>query len=140
VNQSGLPTFSHVMTPAPSGPGDGRASAGEGQQLPAGAIQVNPGDRVPVRLPASEVMMHMRLAGRVMLVELTAGGGAQVRNPDGSPVSFPVLPSEAGLFTRHDGTLYAYPEPVPSHIHQTPAAMARARAAASGAARRSRPR
>ena len=64
--------------------------------------------------------MHMGLAGKLMLVELTPGGGAQVRNPDNSPVSMPVLPSEAGIYSAEDGTFYTYPEPVPAQVHRSP--------------------
>lgn len=87
--------------------------------MPADALRLQAGDKVAIRLPWSEVMMHLGLAGRLMLVELTPSGGAQLRNPDNSPVSFPVLPSGAGIFTGEDGTFYTYPEPVPGLMHRT---------------------
>lgn len=88
-------------------------------RLPANAVRMQAGDKVAIRLPASEVMMHMGLTGRLMLVELTPSGGAQVRNPDNSPVSSPVLASEAGIFTWVDGTFYTYPEAVACRVHRT---------------------
>jgi hypothetical protein len=96
-----------------------QAGGDEEARLPADALRLRVGDKVAIRLPWSEVMMHLGLAGRLMLVELTPTGGAQVRNPDNSPVSFPVLPSEAGIFTRDDGTFYTYPEVVPGPVHRS---------------------
>lgn len=104
---------------------------GDAPRLPANAVRMQAGDKVAIRLPASEVMMHMRLAGRLMLVELTPSGGAQVQNPDNSPVSSPVLASEAGIYTWADGAFYTYPEAVACRVHRTaqPPAPDRARAA-----------
>lgn len=52
---------------------------------------------VRVELPFSEVCMHMRVAGRLMLVRPLPDGMAQILNEDGSPFSAPVTRAEAGL-------------------------------------------
>jgi hypothetical protein len=105
--------------PLVTGGDHGSAVGGMGTRLPGDAVRVEAGDVVAIRLPASEVVMHLGLADKLMLVELTPTGGAQIRNPDNSPVSFPVHPSEAGIFTGQDGTFYTYPEPAPRPVHRT---------------------
>lgn len=71
-------------------------------------VGVVPGDRVRLVLPYSEVCMHMRVAGRAMLVEVREGG-AQILNDDGSAFSFPITHGEAGILTHgQDGSLYTY--------------------------------
>ena len=79
-------------------------------QVPQVAVAVRPGDRVRLLLPHSEVCMHMRVAGRVMAVEVTTGEypTAQLLNDDGSCFSFPILTAEAGVFGSA-GSLYCYP-------------------------------
>jgi hypothetical protein len=75
-------------------------------------IPIKPGDRVPLELPYSEVCMHMRVAGRVMDVQLTDGEYpmAQLMNEDGSEFSLPVTTGEAGIYgTLRDG-FYCYPK------------------------------
>jgi hypothetical protein len=129
-----------VMTAGEPGAGRGAADGPEESPLPAGAVRLRPGDRVMVRLPSSEVVMHLRLDGALMMVELTATGGAQIRKPDGSPVSFPVLPGEAGIYTCEDGTFYTYPEAAARRGSGSPGRTARARALpAAQAARPRRP-
>ena len=68
---------------------------------------LNPGDVIRLRLPYSEVCMHMRVAGTVMEVELTASGSAQLWK-DREKFSSPVLPGEAGIYRNSNG-YYAYP-------------------------------
>ena len=58
------------------------------------------GDVVRVRLPYSEVCIHMRVAGKPMNVQLLQEGSspmAQLLNDDGSRFSFPILLGEAGI-------------------------------------------
>ena len=58
-------------------------------------------------MPYSEVCMHMRIAGKEMLVQPIEGGCmAQIFNLDGTHFSSPVLPSEAGFFRNSDGSRY----------------------------------
>ena len=63
------------------------------------------GDVVRVRLPYSEVCIHMRVAGKPMSVQIVQEGDtamAQLLSDDGSRFSFPILLGEAGIHT--DGT------------------------------------
>lgn len=60
--------------------------------------RVNVGDTFPVKLPWSEVCMHMCVADLVMTVELRADG-VQLLNNDGSKFSFPVTHGEAGIYS-----------------------------------------
>lgn len=77
--------------------------AGNGNRL-----YVAVGDVVRVRLPWSEVCMHMQVAGQAMYVAIVDAGGqpaAQLITDDGSRFSFPILLGEAGI--REDsGRLY----------------------------------
>lgn len=59
-------------------------------------IIANIGDTVSVELPYSEVCMHMRVAGKTMMVSVREHG-AQLLNPDGSVFSFPITHGEAGI-------------------------------------------
>lgn len=58
-------------------------------------------DAVRVEFPFSEVCMHMKVAGRAMwarVVKRPSGYPmAQLLNDDGSPFSFPITMSEAGM-------------------------------------------
>lgn len=73
-------------------------------------VIVVPGDRVRVRLPYSELCCHMRVAGRVMAVEITDGAypAAQLIGDDGSPFSAPITLGEAGIYGSMRDGLYAY--------------------------------
>ena len=73
---------------------------------------IQPGDRVRLELPYSEVCMHMRVAGRVMDVRMTGGRYpmAQLLNPDGSEFSFPITTGEAGIYGDIERGFYYYPE------------------------------
>lgn len=65
-------------------------------------VYLEVGDVVRLRLPHSEVCIHMRLAGEEMNVRLVQEGGqpmAQLLADDGSRWSFPILPGEAGIFS-----------------------------------------
>jgi hypothetical protein len=71
-------------------------------------IYLTDGDVVQVRLPYSEVCMHMKVADKVMGVRLVEGHMAQLLNRDGSPFSFPITAGEAGLhFDPATRTFYA---------------------------------
>ena len=59
---------------------------------------ISPGEMVLIRLPASEVCMHMRVTDAVMWVELLPGNAAQLRTRDRFRFSFPILAAEAGLY------------------------------------------
>ncbi|WP_326827449.1 hypothetical protein [Streptomyces sp. NBC_01751] len=61
------------------------------------------GETVAVRLPWSEVCMHMRVAGEIRPV-LLKEHGAQILNEDGSNFSFPVTFGEAGFRANVDRT------------------------------------
>lgn len=68
------------------------------------------GDRIMTEVPYSEVCMHMRVAGTVMMVELLPAGLAQLYRTDGTKFSFPVTAGEAGLYRNAEGQWYGYPE------------------------------
>lgn len=55
------------------------------------------GERVELEAPWSEVCMHLRVAGRRVLVERRPGNMAQLYTLDGEPISFPITAGEAGL-------------------------------------------
>ena len=73
---------------------------------------VTGGNIVELEFPYSEVCMHLRVAGRVMKVEvvpqMTGRCVAQLLNDDGSNYSFSILMSEAGFY-RDDRGYYYYP-------------------------------
>ena len=72
---------------------------------------LKPGQHVSIRLPWSEVCMHMRVADTVMDVELTEGPYPMAQLwKDGRRFSFPVTCGEAGIYRQHDGLFYAYAE------------------------------
>lgn len=62
----------------------------------------NIGDTVRVKLPYSEVCMHMGLAGQERDVRIEEHM-AQILNLDGSPYSLPVTWGEAGIFRDAEG-------------------------------------
>lgn len=79
--------------------------------MPPAPVTIAPGQRVRVRLPWSEVCMHLRVAGKVMTCELVEGGSAvQLYDEEGDPYSFPITPGEAGFFRHTGGSAYTYPE------------------------------
>lgn len=67
--------------------------------------RIKPGDVVRLKLPWSEVCMHLRIADQVRDVRVL-DDGAQILNDDGTPFSFPVTHGEAGIYTDAHG-LYA---------------------------------
>ena len=68
-----------------------------------------PGELYYLELPHSEVCMHMGIAGQNHLVMLlTERNAAQIYTIAMSPISSPVLPSEAGFFEDDHG-FYCYP-------------------------------
>src|SRR5438067_1423729 len=72
-------------------------------------MYLNVGDIVRLRLPYSEVCMHMRVAGKFMRVQVLPEGMslmAQLYDDSGIRFSFPILLSEAGIFTDSAGRLY----------------------------------
>lgn len=70
---------------------------------------VTVGERVVLRLPYSEVCMHMHIAGRKMLCEVRADG-VQVfeygNTPQERPFSFPITHGEAGVLRDGLGALF----------------------------------
>lgn len=76
----------------------------DGMQANPGMTRVSIGERVRVRLPYSEVCMHLRVAGQVREVEVLENG-AQILDENGRRFSFPVTHGEAGIF-RDAGGLY----------------------------------
>ncbi len=56
-------------------------------------------DPIPVRLPHSEVCVHLQVAGQVRPVQIVGSEHkmAQICYPDGTPFSFPVTLGEAGV-------------------------------------------
>ena len=70
------------------------------------------GDLIDLKMPYSEVCCHMRIADTVMTVEVVQSHGgypmAQLWK-DGRKFSFPILTSEAGIYTDGSGRMYAYP-------------------------------
>lgn len=65
--------------------------------MPNRRIFPDPGERVHVELPFSEVCMHLRIAGRILPVEWLGNGTVQVYDGDDRKLSFPILASEAGF-------------------------------------------
>ncbi|MGK5530844.1 hypothetical protein [Streptomyces sp. URMC 129] len=65
------------------------------------------GDHVRVRLPYSEVCMHMRVAGQAMTVVILEHG-AQILKEDGSSFSFPISHGEAGIYPLDGGSFRVY--------------------------------
>lgn len=80
-------------------------------------LRVN--DIVRLRLPWSEVCIHMKVAEQERNVRVLRGG-AQILNEDGSNFSFPILHAEAGIYRDIDG-FYAFGErenkPDPDYPH-----------------------
>lgn len=81
----------------------------------SGTINLKRGSIAFVELPYSEVLMHMRVAGQILPVEITGTDylSAQILDASGKPFSFPVTLGEAGIYTDSTGTPYAYPADVP---------------------------
>jgi hypothetical protein len=65
-------------------------------------VQLKTGDVVRLRMPWSEVCMHLRIADQVRDVRVL-DNGAQILNDDGTPYSFPVTHGEAGIYSDADG-------------------------------------
>jgi hypothetical protein len=63
--------------------------------------RVGPGDKVWIRMPYSEVNMHMGVAGHRLEVEVKEGGAQLLK--DGRQFSSPILHSEAGIFQDERG-------------------------------------
>ncbi len=74
-----------------------------------GQVYLTIGDTIRVRLPYSEVCVHMRVAGKPMTVQIvgTEYPVAQLIGDDGAPFSGPILLGEAGIYT--DGERYYVP-------------------------------
>ena len=70
-------------------------------------IQV--GEKVKKYMPYSEVCMHMRVSGKVMVAEMISERMVQLYKLDGEPFSFPISTGEAGIFTPPEGSYY-YPD------------------------------
>ena len=68
-------------------------------------------ERVVLEMPFSEVCVHMRIAGTVMMAELLPteySATAQIYTLEGNTFSFPVTYSEAGFYKDQNGYYY-YP-------------------------------
>jgi len=59
---------------------------------------VSVGDFFTKQLPMSEVCSHMNVAGKTMDMFLLSDIAVQLHTEDGTDFSFPILPSEAGLY------------------------------------------
>ncbi len=96
-------------------------------------VEYAPGEIHRIRVPYSEVAMHMGIAGKVMPVKLSADGRSAQLYHQGRKFSFPVLPGEAGIRitdygTRTDG----HGAPGLHGIAEAPGALRRKRKATSG--------
>lgn len=72
---------------------------------------VEPGERLRVRLPHSEVCCHMRVAGTVMDVEVIPCGSwpmVQILTANGMRFSATITLGEAGFYRDADGRIYTY--------------------------------
>ncbi len=63
--------------------------------------RIEPGQKVWIRMPHSEVNMHMGVAGRVLEVEVKEHGAQLFK--DGRQFSFPVTWGEAGIYSDDRG-------------------------------------
>jgi len=68
------------------------------------------GDTARVALPWSEVCMHMRVADKIMTVQITGGPYpmAQILRADGSPFCGAITLGEAGIGRTDAGEYFAY--------------------------------
>lgn len=64
--------------------------------------RVKPGDTVRLRLPWSEVCMHLRVTDQVRNVRVLHTA-AQILNEDGTKFSFPITHAEAGIYSDAEG-------------------------------------
>lgn len=90
------------------------------------------GTRHRVKMPYSEVCMHLGVAGKEMLTQYVGNHMVQILNDDGSPVSFPITMGEAGWL---NGSIVASRKQVEGSRKRRSAAR---RAASRKAARRKR--
>lgn len=71
---------------------------------------LQPGDRITVELPYSEVCMYLGLAGKRRTIELLKGGSGmvQIYHDNGKPLSYPITHVEAGIYLDERGRYYTY--------------------------------
>lgn len=77
-------------------------------------VEIQAGEIAELVMPASEVCLHMGITGRRMF-GLVSDSGRSVQLIDAVTLelfSIPILTSEAGIYTRSDGTMYTYLEEV----------------------------
>lgn len=70
--------------------------------------RVQVGDTLTVKLPFSEVCMHLQVAGKKRPIHVLQTM-TQILNEDGTPFSIPVTHGEAGLYSDAEG-LYVLPD------------------------------
>jgi hypothetical protein len=63
--------------------------------------RVRPGSRIKVRLPYSEVCMHMRVAGKIMNIEILKHSVQLYK--DNRMISIPICLGEAGILVDKKG-------------------------------------
>lgn len=77
---------------------------------------VKPGESVRIRLPYSEVCMHMQVAGKRMLATLLEGHNGravvQLYTETAEYHSAPILPGEAGFYQDERGWYHPHAERV----------------------------
>jgi len=74
-------------------------------------VYIRPGQSGRAEMPCSEVCLHLGVAGRVLDFTLSPHGDAvQLLDPDGTPLSAPILAGEAGIQNDPDGRCW-YPAP-----------------------------
>lgn len=69
-------------------------------------VQIQVGEKGKKQMPYSEVCMHLGVAGQKLEFQLLTNRSVQLFREDGSFLSFPILPGEAGLYQDDTGFYY----------------------------------